>query len=153
MKLYGCNFHQPCLPTFEKLIYGRPFRRTLGWMGEKTVQNALECAGYRVQLGRPHEGDLHVIHPNTGQLWRVEVKTALRSVDRKWRFSLWKHGHTDYRDSDVVVLLPTHSNFEAVPFVIPTNELGQRSQLVITSDPETYRGMLACYRKEQICLY
>lgn len=144
--LYGCQFAQPALPGLCSLVYPTPRRSTLGRMGEITVEKALKAAGYQVRQGRRHEGDLHVIDRGTGQVLFVEVKTAMRSVDRKWRFTLFVRGKTDYRHSDVVVLLAVLDDFTYVPFAIPVPDLSDRSQLCITSHPATYAGWLAAYR-------
>lgn len=144
--LFGCNFAQPALPGFAKLVYPTPRRSALGWMGEVTVSQQLQAAGYHVQPGRAGEGDLRAIDTRTGQILRIEVKTALQSIDRKWRFLLWKPGHTDYRHSDVVILLAVLDDYHYVAFAIPRADLGQRSQLCISSNPATYKGWLASYR-------
>lgn len=143
--LFGLQFNQPALPGFSSLVH--PVRRhTLGSLGEITVHKALEAAGYQVRAGRRSEGDLHVTDRPTGQVLRVEVKTALRSSDRKWRFTLWVAGRTDYRHSDVVILLAVLEDFRYIPYAIPVADLGQRSQLCITSHPASYAGWLAPYR-------
>lgn len=144
--LYGCQFAQPALPGFASLVYPTPRRFMLGHMGEMTVQNALNAAGYQARKGRHNEGDLHVVDRSTGQILYVEVKTAMRSTDRKWRFTLFVRGKTDYRHSDVIVLLAVLDDFTYVPYAIPVPDLGSRSQLCITSHPATYAGWLAPYR-------
>jgi hypothetical protein len=144
--LFGCHFDQPCLPGFAALVYPHPRRSSLGLIGEVTVQRQLEAAHYWVRPGRPGQGDLHAIVRSTGQVIRVEVKTAMQSVDHKWRFTLWKDRHTDFRFSDVVILLAALADFSFVPFAVPVADLGQRSQLCITSHPATYKGWLSPYR-------
>jgi len=146
LTLFGCNFRQPALPGFAALVYPRPRRSSIGWMGEVTAQHALNAAGYQVRPGRRGEGDLYAVDCRSGETFRVEVKTAMRSTDRKWRFLLWKRGRTDYRHSDVVVLLAVLDDFSYVPFAIRVADLGQRSQLCITSHPASYRGWLSPYR-------
>lgn len=146
--LFGCHFAQPALTGFESLVYPKPRRQALGDMGEITVRGQLESAGYLVSRGRRGEGDLHVVDPLTGECWRVEIKTALRGRDRKWRFLLYKSGKTNYRCSDVVILLAVLDDFHCIPYTIPVRDLGARSQLVITSHPATYAGWLSVYRSE-----
>lgn len=144
--LFGCQFQQPALPTFGALVYPKPSRYSLGWMGEVTVQQRLSHLGYHVTPARRAEGDLRVIDPATGQILRIEVKTALRSIDHKWRFTLIKSGCTDYRHSNLVVLLAVLDDYTYIPFSIPVAVLSDRSQLCITSHPATYKGWLAPYR-------
>lgn len=118
----------------------------VGSLGEALVWRWSELAGYRVQ--RP-------VGRMTGDLWvganggwaRVEVKIARRSKDSKWRFTLYKQGHTDHRYSDVVVLLAALVTGVVIPFVVPAIDLNGR-QAVITSDPRRYAGKLAVYRQK-----
>lgn len=148
LTLYG--FEQPaqmCLPGFE--VETAPVanlkRLTLGKLGEFTVWNALEASGYQVRRARMFQGDLHVISPD-GEVFYVEVKTARRGKDGKWRFGLIKPGCTDHRHADLVVALAV-VGCQAVPFVIPVGELPGR-QCVITSDPQRYAGRLSAFRQD-----
>lgn len=145
--LYGCQFAQPALPNFAALVYPHPRRYSLGWMGEVTMQRQLESAGFQVRPGRRGEGDLHAVDTRTGQVHFIEVKTAMRSTDRKWRFTLYKRGCTDYRNSDLIILLAVLDDFSYISFTVPVAQLGQRSQLCITSHPASYKGWLAPYRQ------
>jgi len=148
LTLYG--FEQPdqlVLPGFE--VETAPVeilnRRTLGKLGEFTVWAALERSGYQVRRARMYQGDLHAISPE-GEIFMVEVKTARRGGDGKWRACLYKRGCTDHKHADIVVLLAV-CGVQAVPFVIPAASLPGR-QCVITSDPQRYAGKLSVYRQE-----
>lgn len=149
MILFGCSLPQPTLPGFEFVIPDI-HRRTLGFAGEMTAARLLTEAGYRVTRSHRHEGDLKAQNPYTGELFRVEVKTAMRGRDGKWRFLLFKNsrfGMTDYRHSDVVLLLTVIESFQVVPFVVPVAALGfRRVQLAVTSHPLRYAGWLAAFR-------
>lgn len=145
MKLYT-------LPKLRGMLADK--RHTaVGTLGEMTAARLLEQVGYNVSFTH-HEkrGDLRVVCNQTGQIWRVEVKTARRGKDKKWRFTLVKDGCTDHRDSDVVILLAVRAGGDVVPFVIPTADISARRHIVITSDPNHYRGAFAKYRREQLCL-
>lgn len=150
MILFGCSLPQPPLPGFEFVIPDI-HRRTLGFAGEMTAAQLLTDSGYRVARSRRYEGDLKAQNPHTGELFRVEVKTAMCCRDRKWRFLLFKRsrfGSTDYRNSDIVLLLAVIESFQVVPFVVPVAALGcNRAQLVITSHPLRYAGWLAAFRR------
>jgi len=124
-------------------------RRAVGALGEMAAAKLLEMRGYRVSFTGAAEkrGDLRVVSPVTGEVVRVEVKTARRCKDGKWRFTLKKKQHTDYRHSDVVVLLAVIGGGAVVPFVIPVADLGERSQVCITSSPAKYAGRWARYRQ------
>lgn len=139
---------QLSLPTIQ-LYLSDDTRKAVGTMGEIVAARLLERAGYEVSFTHNEKrGDLRAVDPATGVILRIEVKTARRGTDRKWRFLLWKQGHTDYRDANVLILLPILKSGRPVPFIIPVNLLGDRSQIVITSHPEDYAGRWAQYRQK-----
>lgn len=134
---------------------GEHSRVSLGAWGENVARNLLVRSGYAVQpspYGYP--GDLLVKHRLTGELIILEVKTARRCSDGKYRFTLWKDGHTDHRKADAVILLPVLESGRVVPFVIPVSFLAVYSQVSITSHPESYSGKLARFRQstDGLCL-
>lgn len=147
LNLYGFD-HTPVqmvLPGFQALpMLGR---RGLGCLGENTVWQALEASGYKVQRARTLEGDLRAIRIATGEIYRVEVKTARRGKDGRWRFTLYKEGHTNHVLSNVVVLLAVLDCLQAVPFVVPVAQVEKKHHVVI-GDPFSYRGWLAAYRRD-----
>lgn len=117
----------------------------IGAKGEQIVAHALQVSGYTVRTA--HDiGDLTVVSPQ-GEILYVEVKTARRSVDKKWRFLLYKIGSQDHRKADLVVLLCLLKSGDAVPFVVPTAVLKAKHQACITSMPNSYRGYLSRYRQ------
>lgn len=140
---------QLALPMVELYLSDKK-RKAIGTMGEIAVARMLESSGYDVSLAHVGEkrGDLRAVSRSTGEIWRVEVKTARRAKDGKYRFTLFKKGCTDYRDADFVVLLPVLKSGRVVPFVIPVSKLGERSQICITSHPEDYAGMWKQYRQK-----
>src|SRR3972149_4905962 len=128
---------QMTLPTMQMYLSDSK-RKAVGTMGEITIARMLECSGYDVSFTHPGEkrGDICAVSRSTGEIMRIEVKTARRATDGKYRFTLFKKGHTDYRDSDVVILLPVLKSGRVVPFVLPVERLGKRSTVLITSPPE-----------------
>jgi Holliday junction resolvase-like predicted endonuclease len=118
-------------------------------MGEQVAARLLGQSGYSVSFmqARQKRGDLRVVELATGEVHYVEVKTARRGKDGKWRFTLYKKGKTDHRNADFVVLLAILESGRAVPFVIPIVVLEQRKQAVIGKHPESYVGKLAAYRQ------
>lgn len=117
----------------------------IGARGEQIVAHALQQSGYKVSTA--HDiGDLTVVSPQ-GEILYVEVKTARRSVDKKWRFLLFKVGSQDHRKADIVVLLCLLKSGDAVPFVVPRSALTHKHQACISSMPQSYRGYLARYRQ------
>ena len=129
-------------------------RHSVGALGERIAANLLEKAGYSVSFTHPGErrGDLRVCNPTTGEVHHIEVKTARRGKDGKWRFTLVKDGATDFRDSDFVLLLAVLKTGKTTLFFIPVPELGQRRQICITSHPESYAGLFCKYRTRSIRL-
>jgi hypothetical protein len=138
---------QPALPSLNIALVDRS-RRSIGLMGENHAARLLEQSGYLVSFTQYAEkrGDLRAIDCKTGQIYKVEVKTARRSIDRKWRFTLYMPGLTDHRHSDVVILLAILECGSIIPFVVPIHILKDQRQAVITSHPETYAGKLAEFR-------
>lgn len=124
-------------------------RRAVGAMGEAIARNLFLKAGYAVVTTRSgeHRGDLVVIDQETGERFNIEVKTARQSVDKKWRFTLWKSGHTDHHHSDFILLLPVLKSGRVIPFIVPVEKLAYQKQAVICSHPENYAGKLADYRR------
>lgn len=144
-------FHQAALPTFNIGLADRS-RRGVGAMGEKTAAHLLEQSGYQVSFCRVGEkrGDLSVASLHTGEVFKVEVKTARRCKDGKWRFTLYLKAKIDHRHADVVILLAVLDSGRVIPFVVPTTFLMGQHQAVITSHPETYKGKLAVYRQKGV---
>lgn len=146
---------QPHLPGFNLPVQLAGFhtplvqhRSGIGTLGELTAKQLFAESGYfATRAQRRRAGDLAVVDRATGELHRVEVKTARRCVDGKWRFCLYKKGHTDHRDSDWVLLLAVRADGAVVPFLVPVAVLADQRQAVITSDPLHYSGKLARYRQ------
>ena len=75
-----------------KGILASPGRNAIGRLGEHLAYLLLEQCGYTCSFARKGQkrGDLRVVDTESGVIHRVEVKTARRGKDRKWRFLLWK---------------------------------------------------------------
>ena len=136
----------PTLPGLIRKLANQNCR-ALGTLGEQLTFRILEKR-YHVSNTHPKErrGDLRVV-TDDGLILRVEVKTARQSTDGKWRFTLYKAGHTDHRDSDVIIALCVLPAGYVVPFVIPTTAVAQQRALVISSNPQTYAGKFARFRQ------
>jgi Holliday junction resolvase-like predicted endonuclease len=126
--------------------YAQYARHKTGRWGENWVVEQLRQRGINARRSyRGEKGDVQAVMPETGQIVRIEVKTAHQSKDKKWRFTLWLAGLTDHRKADMVVLVALVDG-EVVPFVIPVSELYNQRQAVITSHPKRYAGKLCSYR-------
>lgn len=96
--------------------------------------------------------DIEVIDSNGDSVLKVEVKAARKGKDGKWRATLYKRDATDYRKSDVVLLLCCECGTDyAIPYVIPTKDIDQ-PHIAITSDPRAYAGKWASYRNNLTAL-
>ena len=124
-------------------------RRAVGSAGEVMALMLLERSGYEVVTLPPsaRRGDLLAISKATGESWRVEVKTARRNADGRWKFNLVKDGHTDCKCSDVVLLLAILKTGRAVPFVISVTHIGKLRSIQFRSHPLDYSGRWAKYRQ------
>lgn len=125
----------------------------LGRYGELHAAALLERLGYRVEnvSSQAHCGDLRVVKPETGETWRVEVKTSRRVKtgcrSHGWQFCLSKPGHTDHRNSDFVLLLAVRGSGAVVCFLIPTYALGKTAKIIINSkSPLEYKGKWSPWR-------
>ena len=121
----------------------------LGEFGEDTAYYALKRAGYAVErlANGHHNGDL--LASKGGRRWRVEVKTARRGIDGKWRFLLKKKdrwGVTDHRGTHYVLLIALQRRRQPVLFLVPTADIRSQRTASITSNPTTYSGRYARYR-------
>ncbi len=120
--------------------------QALGAAGEMWLWSALEAQGYRVAYAGQKRGDLRCVNVFTGEVVKIEVKTARQTVDGKWRFTLWKAGKTDHRHADMVALLAVTASGRVIPFLVPVGELAGQRAAVISSHPERYAGKLARWR-------
>lgn len=123
-----------------------------GVHGEHLAAALLEKAGYLVEFVRrdDHAGDLRATDQASGEVWRIEVKTARRSAAGRWQFLLRKndrHGVTTCQQSDLVLLLAVLKTGTAVPFLIPCPALAGIQKIEIPSHPEEYAGKWAVYRQ------
>lgn len=138
-------------PQLPGLFYNlaHPKSQAIGTLGEHLCYHLLTARNYTVSNAHPsqHRGDLRVV-TRSGEILRVEVKTARRATDGRWHFTLRKAGHTDHSNSDVIVLLCAMKTGYVVPFVLPTRAVARQNAVVISSDPYTYAGKYARYRQK-----
>lgn len=140
--------NQMSLITIESNISKRS-HTAIGALGERAAAILLEKAGYAVSFTNQRQaGDLKAINTETGETYTIEVKTARRCSDRKWRFTLAKTGHTDHRHADFVILMCALKSGRMIPFVIPISELENQRAAVISSHPEDYSGKFSIYRQK-----
>ena len=133
---------QSVLPTFTGYLLDN--RRSVGLYGEQYLSNLFERQGHKVSSSHKC-GDLTVINPD-GEIVHVEIKTSRPNAGR-WQFNLFKAKHTDFRHSDVVILLCIGKTGDITPFVIPTANLDPIQSITIYRSPKDYSGIYARYRQ------
>ena len=123
-------------------------RRSVGIVGEQIAARMFEEAGYGVVpcRNRSRRGDLLVIDQHTGEIFRVEVKTARLAKDNRYHFTLVKSGRTDYHDAQFVLLLALSPTGYPVPFLIPVADIPARRSIQFYGLPDTYSGKWSSYR-------
>lgn len=122
----------------------------VGAYGEQIGRRLFEQNGYTVEESKLGSkcGDLKVIDPNTGEFWKVEVKTARRGAGGLYQFCLRRDGNmTDCGHSDYVLLLPALKSGRCVPFLIPSAALVGLKKLCIRNHPEEYKGKWREFRR------
>lgn len=106
--------------------------QALGAMGEFEAINALKRAGYAAEKQSvKHAGDLRVTDKNTGEIYKVEVKTARKNKRGKWQFCLEKRGKTSTMYSDYVILLCISLAGHATQYLIPSSLLEGKKSITI----------------------
>lgn len=126
-------------------LYATASRVAVGTIGELWARNQIQDIDLKCVNGDRYYGDLKAVHPGTGEIANIEVKTARRGKDGKWRFTLRKRGHTDHRQTDFLILIALTVS-ATIAFIIPTAKLVAKNHAVITSHPKQYTGRLAEYR-------
>jgi hypothetical protein len=93
-----------------------------------------------------------VTKPETGQTWKVEIKTARFShcasrENQGWNFCMRKAGHTDCMDADFVLLQAVRASGDVVTFLIPAHALKGIVKIVMKAkSPLEYRGKWSRWR-------
>jgi Holliday junction resolvase-like predicted endonuclease len=120
-------------------------RYLTGNYGESLVQLFLKMCGFNAikPVGNGC-GDLLVT--NDSKSICVEIKTAHKGRDNKWRFTLEKTKHYGITENINFLVLVALTDDESVFFVIPADVIRGRRHIVITSNPKTYSGMFSEYR-------
>ena len=120
--------------------------QALGVHGEQVATELFKQNGYRVLRPGIKSGDLLVVHLETGEVNKIEVKTARRNGQGRWQFNMRKKGHTDARYSDYILLMAVIVSGRVVAFLIPSVEVSARSQVTLFSHPDRYAGKYREYR-------
>lgn len=120
-------------------------RTQLGNWGENYAIGELSRNGLIVTRSKPHEGDLLVLTPETGQLNTIEVKMARWDKNHHFQVCCKKKGHTNCAEADyTLILLNTAWNI-CYPFFIASDCI-DTNKITISSHPLDYAGRWALYR-------
>lgn len=121
----------------------------LGVWGEKYAERRLKNLSAVVSARIEHKlyaGDVKAVL-ETGEIKRIEVKTARLGIDGHFRFTLVKTGHTAHKWADYVLCLCVYDESLVIPFVIPTSACGTVRAIAISRDVVKYAGKWAAYRQ------
>lgn len=124
-------------------------RHGVGFLGEGICMAELQKSGYSVSKAGRHKGDVRAVHPETGEIILVEVKTSKKGKDGRWRFTLFSKTNTascDHNHSDVVILIAITKSGQPVFFSIPVEDIPHCHSICIPSNPRDYAGKYARYR-------
>lgn len=131
--------------------------KSVGMYGETWACSQLERGGYMVERQKEGGkcGDLRAVDKETGEIFRVEVKTSRRGKDGVYRFCLERQVGarvcTSIHHSDFVILLAVTKMGTIYPFVLPVVD-GMPKHISITTHPTTYTGKYARFRQKPGCL-
>lgn len=123
-----------------------------GFVGERVVMEHLSSSDWHThQAASVNCGDVIATNRVTGETLRLEIKTAKKAKNGQYQFCITKadkHGATDYRHSDVVILICVDAAGGFYLYVIPASslKLGQQ-RLSISSHPTVYNGKYSCFRQ------
>lgn len=118
-----------------------------GDYGENTVKCILEHSGYIVEKTAKlrFQGDLRTICPQTGEIHRIEVKSA-QQTGKRYRFCLYKRNHTSHLNSEFVFLVAIDRYGNEFYYCIPRHEILSVTYITIPTHPLAYQGRYAKYR-------
>lgn len=120
-----------------------------GKIGETIASALFEEAGFWAAKFKQGTkcGDLKVARRDTGEEFKVEVKTARIDKEGKYQFCLKRDGNmTDCKNADYVLLLAAMNSVLVVPFLIPVTAIGNQKKFTISTNPLEFRGNWAKYR-------
>lgn len=125
----------------------------LGVSGEFYALRQFEALGYKVEYAQTKkQGDLKVVDMTTGQIVKVEIKTARKGRNLNYQVCLKKKGKTDVAHSDLVVIQLVLGTGEVVPFFIPAPLLADKQGISFTR-AQTYNGKWAQYRQDSYAIF
>ena len=120
-----------------------------GKLGEKIAASLFDEAGFWTAKFKQGTkcGDLEVYRKDTGEKFKVEVKTARKDKEGHYQFCLKRDQNmTDCKYADYVLLLAAMDSGVIVPFLIPVTAIGKQKKFTIQSNPLAFGGNWSKYR-------
>lgn len=120
---------------------------TVGLRGEIYAQRLLEASGYQTSTpAERHTGDIRAVDTATGEVFKVEVKTARRGRDGLYQFCLRRGRKTNVADADWLLMLAISPAGLVTRFLMPASAVDGLCKFAIRGAPEGYSGRFAPYR-------
>jgi len=118
----------------------------VGDAGERLAISLFQEAGYKAYKPQErHAGDVHAVCRQTGELFKVEVKTSTWSDKfKKWQFCLKKAKKTDCQHSDYILFILIEKS-QTFTYLVPSALLVDCRQLSITKRPSLYKGKISAF--------
>lgn len=116
-----------------------------GNYGENYVIDRLKSSGY-IASKIKHLlfcGDIQCTAPHTGEILKIEVKTANCNYHGRYHFCLRKPGKTDCTYSDYVALLCIDSWGNHFLYMVQSSLFAGAKHFSVTSHPTAYQGKIA----------
>lgn len=125
-------------------------RKKRGLAAEVFIVHLMDCERYHAKRACPFSGhDLEVIDIHTHEIVRIEVKVSMRNRSGGFKCCLRKddrHGKTDVRCSDWLIVLCWIDHFNYSVFAVPVAATGTARFLWIPENWNAYSGKYADYR-------
>lgn len=125
----------------------------LGNAGERLAIALFKDNGFLAEKeSEKFKGDIRVVSPTTGEVIKVEVKTARKAENgrERWQFCLNRDGMTSCLYSDFCLLFAVLRGGVAA-YLVPKQALGKLKVIEI-SNPKKYKGKLAKFKIDHASL-
>ena len=120
----------------------------LGAWGESVVISLFGSSFIASKETRHFRADVKLISPYTGNIISIEVKTARKGKDGRYKFNLRKNKHTDLH-GDFVILQAISNTGNITQYIIPSALLSGKRQAFVT---DNYNGQYAKYRNARFLI-
>lgn len=145
--MYSDYKHKSKQKSSQKIVKQKLEHYQLGLSGEKYIVDKISASGYIARFAgcERFSGDCLAINQYTGEILKIEVKTAQCGAKGEYRFCLIKENHTSHKHSDFVVLVCVDNNGTHYTYVIPSSLIFS-TYITISSHPTRYRGKYSPFK-------